>query len=101
MCRQEVIEVSDAINMRDLIELLNELAERDLAEGADIVDHPAHIAAIALIGFESQADRIKDLEQQLEEAHTLLQDIVDETAHLNAYPHSIETRILAAIKGEG
>jgi len=48
------------MNTRELVEMLNELAERDLAEGADIVDHPAHIAAIKLIELESLQAEKKD-----------------------------------------
>ena len=40
------------MNTKDLVELLNEIAVNDLSEGANIVDHPAHMAAIELIGLD-------------------------------------------------
>lgn len=36
------------MNKAELIELLNELAEKDLEEGADIYNHPCSIAVRAL-----------------------------------------------------
>lgn len=52
------------MNTRELVELLDDLAERDLAEGADIVDHPAHIAAIKLIELESLQAELKELKHE-------------------------------------
>ena len=40
------------MNTKDLVESLNEIAVNDLSEGANIVDHPAHMAAIELIGLD-------------------------------------------------
>ena len=47
------------MNTRELIAVLNSLAENDLTNGSDIVEHPAHIAAITLMQNEG---RIVELE---------------------------------------
>ena len=49
------------MNTRELIAVLNSLAENDLTNGSDIVEHPAHIAAITLMQNEG---RIAELESK-------------------------------------
>ena len=60
------------MNTRDLVELLNEIAVNDLSEGANIVDHPVHMAAIELIGLDvMRADvrRLTDENAKLQSLH--------------------------------
>ena len=49
------------MNTKDLVESLNEIAVNDLSEGANIVDHPAHMAAIELIGLDVMRAEVKRL----------------------------------------
>jgi len=49
------------MNTKDLVESLNEIAVNDLSEGANIVDHPAHMAAIELIGLDVMQAEVKRL----------------------------------------
>ena len=52
------------MNTKDLVESLNEIAVNDLSEGANIVDHPAHIAAIELIGLDVMRADVRRLTEE-------------------------------------
>ena len=41
-----------SITTSELIDMLNELAEADVAEGSDVTDHTAYLAATQLIALE-------------------------------------------------
>ena len=53
------------MNTKDLVESLNEIAVNDLSEGANIVDHPAHMAAIELIGLDVMRADVRRLTDEL------------------------------------
>ena len=54
-------EEREGMTTRELVEILSELAEKDMSEGADIADHPAHIAAILLIELDSLREQRDEL----------------------------------------
>ena len=52
------------VSTRELVELLDDLAHKDLAEGADIVDHPAHIAALTITALEAELADLRRIMQK-------------------------------------
>ena len=49
------------MNINELKELLTELAEKDLADGADIFDHPGIVAVRAIDRMVADIDTLKEI----------------------------------------
>lgn len=49
------------------------------------------------ISFHYNAEDVREVLQRIAQLEVLLQDIVDETAHLSAYPQGLTNRIVAAL----
>jgi len=45
----------------DLIELLEQMAENDLDDGADIFDHPCSVAVRAITQYEADIKKLQEL----------------------------------------